>query len=186
MTGTSTVLWNWMEKGFRRGRLIEDEDLPTASWCLEQVFARLETCMPSWTATDLLYALGQISLTSRVWFSHREMIDYFTLLKSTWNIYTVNTHITAIMQAYKQNHGVKPCLFSLLNNSKEFAFLNSCPNQPLWFWSFTEKTTELAMFFIKGRHYDTWSHNYPLQMSNYHHLCLRIVCSLEPGTLFSG
>lgn len=53
-------------QGFRRGGLIEDEDLATASWCLEEVFARLETCMPSQTATDLLYALGQISLTFRV------------------------------------------------------------------------------------------------------------------------
>lgn len=53
-------------QGFKKGRLTEDEDLPTVSWCLQQAFASLETRMPSQTATDLLYALGQISLTFRV------------------------------------------------------------------------------------------------------------------------
>lgn len=58
VTGINAVVWIWMEKLFWRGRLTKDEDLPTPSWCLEQVFARLETCMPSWTATDLLHAVG--------------------------------------------------------------------------------------------------------------------------------
>lgn len=151
MTGINAVLWIWMDKGFWRGRLKKDEDLPRASWCLEQVFARLGTCMTSWTATDLLHALGQISLTFKVLIFTQRNDGLFYLVKITMkHLHVVNTHITAIMQAYKQKHGVKLCLFGLVNNSKVFAFPISYPNQPLQNQSFAEKTTELAKFPIKG------------------------------------